>query len=269
MLSLYESTVVASPKSVIALIMRHPFQWYYKFGHDAKQNHRKGTHIGLVAPPHQGKRKKRSIEPNCFIAGGELCAQLWLDLFGRVLGDLAAMSSSESGRLWTMIRFEALLTSPHQTLQETLLALGLDADIYPYASISHSQTSLRRRQRILGYRASDIIGNETVKVDKRYFWHVKVLAPGQSRHVADCHIAYNSKESACCQLVTLVQAVFGYDLVAFDQSNVTEAVSFSSGPTHRVKLENALLELGRAGLSDKHFLFSTSSAHASCFSKTG
>ena len=84
--------------------------------------------------------------------------------------------------------------------------------------------------------------------------------------MASCDTEKAVKKSACCQFVALIKAVFGYDIVTFDKSNFAEAIPFSSGPTHRAKLEHALSALGRAGLSDKHFLFSTSTAYASCFS---
>jgi len=261
--------VVASPESVIALIIRHPFQWYYQFGHGERHHHRKDAHVGLVRAPPRERHGKHAIDLICFLPGDELCAQLWLDIFGRTLSDLAGASTGGSSRIWAMIRFEALLTSPQRTLREALLALGLDADKYPYASIAYSQSSSHRRRSLLGYRASNTADSEIIKVDKQYLWHTKDLAPKQSRRVDNCHAQSNSEVTACCQFVTLVKALFGYDLVTFDQSNVTEAVPFSSRPAHKLKLNDAVSALDQAGFSDEHFQFSTSRAHASCFSKIG
>jgi hypothetical protein len=126
------SSAVASPKSVIALVMRHPFQWHYNFGlGKGVRRHNKVDGLGgLVAAPRGGRF---SPEPNCLVAGGALCAHIWLDLFGRILGDLASLQSGASSRTWALVRFEALVTAPHAALRDGLAALGLNPDTYPYA----------------------------------------------------------------------------------------------------------------------------------------
>ena len=259
------SSAVASPKSVIALVMRHPFQWHYNFGlgKGARHNNKVDRLGGLVAAPRGGRF---SPEPNCFVAGGALCAHIWLDLFGRTLGDLASSQSGASSRTWALVRFEALVTAPHAALRDGLAALGLNADTYPYARATATGAPARQRRALLEYHTADTPGSATVTVDSRYLWSVTSLAPEQARSVAHCHAEEGAEESACCQLVTLAKSVFGYDLVAFDKSHLAEAVPFSSAPAHGAKLEHALAALGRAGLSDEQFFFSTSDKHAACFS---
>ena len=121
---------VASRGSSIALVIRHPLNWRNNFGRLGK---RRGA--GIVP-----KDTRRDYLPECSSNGAHACPLIWLDVWGRTLGDLAGRIGDESRVEWAIVRFEAVVSDPRRALKELLPLLGLFVDNFPFGRVAHELT---------------------------------------------------------------------------------------------------------------------------------
>jgi len=124
----YLAAVAGPSGGRLVLAMRHPLLWYFNFGKGSRATSPLvpgGSGAGLSTASSSGAGQTVS----CRVAGAPRCAQVWFDVWGRAVLDLAVLPPAWR---WAVLRFEALAGDPHAALRQALPLLGLDPAAFPF-----------------------------------------------------------------------------------------------------------------------------------------